>query len=235
MKTEILTRPVPDVGLQERLRMFQSSTLNKNKVPGLSLADLGDRFGYSPTTISKYLSDTFDGNLARLEQVLRDGLRQATERAHKISGLFSTPAEEKIRKTCYRLINEGWIGSLYGDGGIGKTLGTYPYLFENLGAVFVTLVFAKTSVGALTNVIYQQVKKPEEADYCKENETKWDYLVRVFKNSGRILIFDQAHLLRHGGRQFICDLNDATGLGSCLSATRLCSATGANNRSKAAD
>lgn len=190
----------PNVNLMAQLAKFRESG-------DLTWEKLGKLFGYSGSSLCKYCSGHFAGNLARLEKTLTDGLRNHPERAGGASKRFRTHASIQIEDMANVLKTNGWMGFGHGDAGVGKTFGADKLLLADLSAVFLTVISYMKDKTSLINMLWKQAgaeKKP-----C--GISKMEYLESVFRGSGRLLIVDQAHLLNRGGRQFFCDFGDRTG------------------------
>lgn len=98
------------------------------------------------------------------------------------------------------------MGIAYGEAGVSKTSGIQLVAQSDLSALFLTIRIYERRPKALIDLLCAQIGE-EARQFLKSRP---DYLEEVLKDSRRIIIVDQAHLLNKTGRQTFCDLHDAT-------------------------
>lgn len=192
--------------MNQHTRDLQAQLTRYKELKGLSFEELGASFGYSATALCRYLKGDFNGDLAKLEKALFDGLRAAEERERAAAGLFDSNPANVIRTVANKLRRNHWMGAVDGDAGVGKTCGANKLLLANLSAWFMTVCVYRRDKNALGKAMWEQMGNGTRG--CNRME----YMEEAAEGSGRILIVDQAHLLNKMGRQFFCDFHDRTGL-----------------------
>lgn len=175
----------------------------------LSQGDLGIELGCHASAVSKYLSGKPAGDVAKLEAVIEDVLKNAERRKNQTVELFVCDSYKKINSGLELIRKTNDIGLLHGEAGVGKTCGCQLYARYHPSAVLLTLSRWHRSDSAVCKLLFTEV---ETRGFKRSGMTKAEFLVSKFKHSNRLIIFDNAHRLSRTGREWIFDFVDQTGV-----------------------
>lgn len=189
--------------------------LDRRDNGGESNQTLAAKLGYrSGSTVSKYLNRKPEGNIAELESRIADLRdRQATTREELSSETFQTSVSRQFRAFCDSVHNSRRRGLLVGPAGIGKTIAMGQYLAGHPAAVGLTLDMASRDDAGIRRLLWDTFDHRGKAWMC---QPRWPQIVANYRNSGRLLIVDQAQRLSMSGLYMLHDLCDATGLSMVL-------------------
>ena len=192
----------------------------------LNNGDLARALGTSPAYISNLLSDTRRDDLP--DETRHRLLRQANDwiEEHHRQADMRRPANFVEHKAAKRLITAAkhtaamrCIGKAWGPTGIGKSE-TIRFLCSDdspiPGTFTVEIDDDCRSAGGLRNAIWTACRSRRG----QRAKASMALLYEKLANSGRLLIIDQAHLLRDNAFQTIMSLHDKAGIPILLVGTR---------------
>lgn len=170
---------------------------------------LGRRMNTSGTYISRAFTDSFTGDPAAFEASAREMLRNEAEarRANQTicdHGFLVEPMADFLNTTKHSKS----IGVAWCDPGKGKSKALESYRRKDKLCILVTAQMHMSGWRALRDEILNEI--PNKKRLKGESWDKW--IIRSFRDSGRLLIIDNAHLLTNGTRHWLAyDWHDATG------------------------
>ncbi len=196
-------------------------------VTGLSLTDVARRMGrgYSGPTLSIWRSfdpdgdREFRGDLDRITRGLNEFMEQATAQAlaPKPEGFVETTIAKGILTIIRRAIELRSMATVTSDSGRGKTM-----TFEAAAGVFpgAIMIRAKrrfrTSSG-VARLIAHELRIARPPRNAGDLQLK---LIDTLRDTGRLLIVDEAHQLTSDALEFIRDLHDECEMPIVLGGTR---------------
>jgi DNA transposition AAA+ family ATPase len=172
----------------------------------LSNSELGRELGFHPTQVSRYLSGKPDWNITRFEGVVRDVLASAANRELEAKDLFETSASRQINGALEDIRKTNDVGAIVGPAGIGKTRGIDLYLLVNPACLKMTVTEDQCDGDGLVGLLFTSVDTGTYDN--RTNRSQW--LRDKFHHSNRLLIFDNAHLIKKRGWDWIFNFQDAT-------------------------
>jgi len=188
--------------LAERLFAFQ-------KRQQLSDEKLGKKLGSTATYVSRYRSyheGKWTGNLLNFEEsisalLLKEELMNGDDITLSESGF----CVESVFEFLDFIHQNRHIGVGYGPAGPGKTCAGKLYAAKNPTCVYLHIWDWTTGRDKLLDELIKAARVR-----LGKNESKAEALVRTFRDSDRLIIIDNAHILTTRSRKFLMDFFDAT-------------------------
>lgn len=106
---------------------------------------------------------------------------------------------------------QGKLAVVYGDAGIGKTVAFRQYLRDNSLAIGITISPTYASITGVNELLAEQLGVRERVARKITNE-----IVRKLKDSGRVIIIDEAQHLTTRTLNHLRCISDESGVGICL-------------------
>lgn len=176
---------------------------------GLTHKKVASQLDYGLTQVTKYLGGKPDFNTGALEHKIRDLLRTAERREKYRVELFPTGVSRQVNAVCETIRKTDDFGLIHSPAGWGKSSGLKLYTLEYTLAVPIEVNRFNRGANDQTRLLWDQAGT---GGALKNRETRANWLVRVFKDSHRPILIDNAHRLTRGGLQFWFDFHDATGV-----------------------
>jgi len=186
----------------------------------LTNRELGKRLGgYSESLMGRALAQIsdvpskthFNGDVSKFEGAVRELFRHEEERrraplvALQSEG-FMVSAMADFLDT---LTHTGDIGIAYSPAGKGKTCGALVWHAHNKLAVMVTALKSRSGWRSIRDAIVAALPRGTSK---RHGETTAAFIQRIFHNSKRLLIVDNAHLLTESARYWLAyDWHGETG------------------------
>lgn len=183
---------------------------------GKSQQQIAKEIALSTSVISQFLNCTYSGNNEEIARVICKYLELARERMKET---HHTCFYEDMRNTkmvtlaCYNAHLRNDIVLVCGDAGAGKTTALKHYANEHPGIIMVTANACTSSAAAVLQLIAHATGKVISG----RKETLMENLVEYLRNTGRLIIIDEADHLTLSALQAVRHLNDAAGVGIVLS------------------
>lgn len=174
---------------------------------GLTNKRLADIFGINQVTetfISKYINDNLDRQIPEFDAVALDMVRAMRERMAFSSAIFPTSVVRKMGNVLTLIRKTGDFAVLTSPAGNGKTSAVAHFAVENPAAVCINLNATTREAGKVEGLVFRTTDHRE----WKGQTSRFDFLVKRFKGTGRILLVDNAQRLTMSGRQWIFDFSD---------------------------
>lgn len=181
---------------------------------GKTQSELARITGLSGATISQFLKGTYAGN----NEMVANAIMKAVEIEIRRKDSVKTPdfvmtriAEDVLTVVQYAH-NYKDIGVIYGDAGIGKTLALQRYAEENPGTIFITVNPTISNSQAILEELVEKLGKQEFGNRRKLRRT----VVSTLKDSGRLLIIDEAQHLQMSALETLRSIYDECKIGLVL-------------------
>jgi len=174
---------------------------------GLSTSAIAAGMGYSPATLSKYLSGKPDGDVQKLEALIEDVLAAERRQKASINALFQTAISEEIARRLEKIRKTGDVALLHGKAGIGKTCAIDLYAKEHPTTIAMTATIWRKNPVDVEGMLFNSL----ETRTWNGRQKRGDYVVDRLKDSGRLIIVDNAHRLKVFALAFLFDFHDLTG------------------------
>lgn len=171
-----------------------------------SNAEIGRMLNYSSAMVSNYANDLFRGDLAGFESRVSDLLRGEAIRRE-----FDCPfLDTSVTNQCANFIDgvraSSGVGVLHGDAGLGKSTGCRSYASGNPTSIYLEAdAFRPDATG-----VKQLLWSVTPATGYRANTSRVDHIFKSFRDSGRVLIVDNAQRLVGNGRHAFYDFHDKT-------------------------
>jgi DNA transposition AAA+ family ATPase len=180
--------------------------------PKETLQSLATRCGVDPSRVSHWLGGTPDTDCQRLERRMRDVLRQAARRQIAAVARCETNVESAIRATFEQIRKTADVGLVSGPAGIGKTLSIDAYRTGEDGqtALSITVVTWRATRDGVVKAIATALQ--DDGRQYPGTLSQADWIADTLRGSDRLVIVDNAHLLRGSGREYLFNLHDDAGI-----------------------
>jgi len=193
-------------GTFDRLQSYQT----RNK---LSDQQLGNRLGSNGTYVSRYRNNKFIGDLnefeGRIEQLLaREELMEGDEGKLCEKGFCVQPVADFLDL----VRNQRMMSVGHGPAGRGKSKACQLYTAKNKGTIYLHVNAWATG----RDRVIDDIARIAGVRRAKCDKSMTDALLRVLRDSDRLLIIDNAQRLTESGRKWLADFHDATRLGIAL-------------------
>lgn len=179
---------------------------------GLSLTAISRALGISTAALSQWFSDSYIGNIAKIDEAVKGFLERQRERktTKKIEFVMTSVVKKvfEVARICHL---DGEIGVLYGNAGIGKTEAVKEYARRNTDVILV-----EADLGYTAKVLFQELNKKLGMDGRGSIHDLFDDVVMKLKDSGRLIIVDEAEHLPYRALELLRRVYDKAGVGILL-------------------
>ena len=197
--------------LQQKLVEFKAKS-------GMNQTMLARGIGVSPASISMYLNDTYaekGGNYETIEPKIEAFLEvQESKAQHEelVLGFVSTKTTRRISEVMRDAHEAGDTVVIYGQAGLGKTQAVKNYCEKNPAAI---LIEANPSFTAL--VLMRKLAAAAKVSTVGSLNDLFESVSDRLRDSGRLIVVDEAENLPLRALEIIRRLHDDTGCGLVLS------------------
>lgn len=160
--------------------------------------------GVSETFLSKYINDNLDREVPEFEAIAMDIVRSLRERMSFASSIYQTSVVRKMGNVLHLIRKTGDFACLTSPAGNGKTSAVRHFAAENPSSVCINLNATTRDAAKVEGLIFRTTDHRE----WKGQSSRFDFLVKRFKGTGRLLIVDNAQRLTMSGRQLVFDFAD---------------------------
>jgi DNA transposition AAA+ family ATPase len=175
---------------------------------GITNAELGRRFGVSPTFISEYINDRLQRDPRDFDARARNILAALKARLEDATNLFETSVTRNIAGRIDMARRTQDVMLLVGPAGEGKTCGAKLFATANPGTIYLELASYQRTGSKVAGALYDKLERRND---WKGNTSRAEFVTLQLRGSHRVIIIDEAHLLDATGRQFLFNLNRDTG------------------------
>jgi len=196
--------------MEEKIQALREKLTAIMKKHGYSQARVARSLGFSGGALSAWLSGTYKGDNEQVAEAVRGYLRLETERQQKRrTGIpfTETSISEKIFKAARICHVEGEVGVAYGLSGIGKTYAVKQYAALNQDVILIEAdngYTAKDLFAELTRTI---------GEYASSINEMKNTIISKLKDSGRLIIVDEAENLPFKAIDLLRRVHDKAGVG----------------------
>lgn len=183
---------------------------------GKSQQQIAKETALSASVISQFLKQSYKGNN---EEVAKTVLKYLEMARLRMAGTEHVCFYKEMHNTkhvtfcCHYAHRHGCIALVCGDAGAGKTTALVRYAGEYPGVVMVTANACTSSAAS----ILQMVGRKTGRTLAGKKEAMMAALVDYFRDTGRLLIVDEADHLTLSALQAVRNLNDEAGIGIVFS------------------
>jgi len=194
-------------------RQLADELLEYRQAQGLTNHVLAQRFGESPTFISKYLHDKLDHDPKDFVARARNILSALRARLEDATNLFETSVSKNISGRIEMARRTQDVLLIVGPSGEGKTCGAKLFVAHNPGTIYFELASHQRTGNQIMGVLFAKLERRND---WKGNTARADFITAQLRGSSRVIICDEAHLLEQSGRQALFNLNRDTGCAVAL-------------------
>ena len=197
--------------LQQKLAEFKAKS-------GMNQTMLARGIGVSPASISMYLNDTYaekGGKYETIEPKIEAFLEVQESKAQReelVLGFVSTKTTRRISEVMRDAHEAGDTVVIYGQAGLGKTQAVKNYCEKNPAAI---LIEANPSFTAL--VLMRKLATAAKVSAMGSLNDLFESVSDRLRDSGRLIVVDEAENLPLRALEIIRRLHDDTGCGLVLS------------------
>ena len=197
--------------LQQKLAEFKAKS-------GINQTQLARGIGVSPASISMYLNDTYaekGGKYETIEPKIEAFLEVQESKAQReelVLGFVSTKTTRRISEVMRDAHEAGDTVVIYGQAGLGKTQAVKNYCEKNPAAI---LIEANPSFTAL--VLMRKLAAAAKVGAVGSLNDLFESVSDRLRDSGRLIVVDEAENLPLRALEIIRRLHDDTGCGLVLS------------------
>ncbi len=150
--------------------------------------------------------------------------QDARKRAASLTGNFVTTLKvaKDMLKTARLCRENGTMALAFGASGIGKSRCAVEIHAKYVGSIYLRVATGSRNPRGLTRALAEKLGVRSHSSYQKEREphTQLERVVNVLRDSGRLLILDEAAKLTDDAIELLRDLHDECGVPVLLIATR---------------
>jgi DNA transposition AAA+ family ATPase len=174
----------------------------------LSLSDLARQLASSTTIVSKYINGKPEGDVFRLESIIRDVLANETKRRQAKNTLFPTVVTRKAFTLLETIRETNDVGLISGPAGVGKTSAIQLYAAANPSSISLTATTWTRSCAGIEHLLFAALSTPRLNKHIRRAQ----HIADTLASSNRLLIIDNAHKLQPSALSWLFDLHDHTSI-----------------------
>ncbi|EMB3124646.1 AAA family ATPase [Salmonella enterica] len=181
---------------------------------GYSQGQVARAIGRSSATMNQYVQGKYNGDIADMEERIGHFLRRVREKqnALRIDERFvSTPTASKGLEVLSYAHLESEICVLYGAAGLGKTMILKEYSRRDSNVIFI-----EADPGFTARTLLEELCGRLRLSKNGNIHALIEACVEKLKDSGRLLVIDEAELLPYRALEVIRRLHDKAGIGVVL-------------------
>ena len=180
---------------------------------GASQTKVAKALGISPATLSYFLKGTYTGDTETVCDKVKDFLATETERAKfkTNDGIVQTSAFKTIQKFCSLVLAHQICGMLTGDAGCGKTTA-----LKEFAKTHPSVLLVEADYGYTAKALFDELCSQLGLDDRGSLDQKRSRIVAKLKDSGRLIIIDEAEHLPYRALELIRRVHDKAGVGIAL-------------------
>lgn len=179
---------------------------------GKSQSEIAKELGISPGQLSAFISGSYKSPhtlVPKIEALLsKDESRKLAPKAPPFTETTVSKQVMDVIEYCHL---QGKLGVIYGDAGIGKTMGIIRYCELNPMAVSITVSPAFATMSGVNDLLSEKIGVRE-----KNARRIYTEIVARLRGSGRVIIIDEAQHLTKKTLEHLRSISDETGVGICF-------------------
>lgn len=190
----------------------RESIIQYRDMSGKSQSEIAKELGISSGQLSAFISGTYKAPhtvVPKIEALLQRN--ESQKLAPKTPPFAETTVSRQVMDAIEYCHLQGKIGVIYGDAGIGKTMGIRQYCERNPMAILITVSPAFATMSGVNDLLSEQIG-------IREKNARRIYLEMVnrLKGSGRVIIIGEAQHLTKKTLEHLRSISDETGVGICF-------------------
>lgn len=196
------------MGYEEAVSFLRAYT----KQEGKTQAAVASELGLSGAAISSFLAGTYKTPhtiIPKVEALAK--IREKKMVAPKEPDFVETNVSRIVMNAISYAHLRGTISVVYGDAGVGKTCAVKQYMKNNSLALCITISPTYASITGVNELIAEQLGVRERVSRKITRE-----IIGKLKNSGRVLVIDEAQHLTVRALNHLRCLSDESGIGIAL-------------------
>jgi DNA transposition AAA+ family ATPase len=195
--------------IKKRLASFMKET-------GTSQNKVAKALGKSSSSLSQWQSGTYKGDNAAMEERVKDYLCAAEEgdgtaATLEEQGIIETGCYKAASKFCGLVFKNRMMGMLIGDAGAGKTTALRDYARKHPASILV-----EADPGYTPRVFFEELCARLNVSAPNTTHAKFMQAISRLKNSGRLLMIDEAEWLPTETLEYVRRIHDKAGIGIVL-------------------
>ncbi len=179
---------------------------------GKKQVEVASELGISGALVSSFLAGSYKTPHTMIPKIIE--LVRLNEKK-KVTPKEPDFAETSVSRTVFNTISyahlRGTVAVVYGDAGVGKTCSIREYMKQNSLALVITISPTYASITGVNELIAEQLGVRERVARRITRE-----IVAKLKNSGRVLIVDEAQHLTVRALNHLRCISDESGVGIAL-------------------
>ncbi|MDP8079547.1 AAA family ATPase [Phocoenobacter skyensis] len=175
---------------------------------------VAQHFEKSITTISQYLNGKYNGDVGELDRKTEELIALHKEKINEAkykTQFVRTMASKRGMDVMRYAHADGDINVIYGAAGLGKTQMLKQYAKENSSAVLI-----ETDPSCTAKVLLRKICEAVGANARGNNNELLEAIVSKLRDSGRLILVDEAELLSTRSLEFLRRIHDLTNVGVVL-------------------
>ena len=168
--------------------------------------------GLSTTTVSMWINGTYKGDNTKVTEKIKNFIKRENARyANWSIPIVEISIMEMVKEIARLCHTCGRIGVCVGVAGLGKTVAAKDYVSRYMDAILIESDYSYTARSLLLELHHKLGLSCKGSAYNLMNE-----VVDKLKNSGRLIIIDEAENLRREALEMTRRIHDKTGVGLLL-------------------
>ena len=180
---------------------------------GASQTKVANAMGISPATLSYFIKGTYTGDIGAICDKVKDFLEIEAQRESfkRDEGIVQTQCFKTIHKFCSLVLSHQICGMLTGEAGCGKTTALKAF-----AKAHPSIIFIEADHGYTAKALFDELCAELSLDDRGSLHQKLVRVVEKLKDSGRLIIIDEAEHLPYRALELIRRVHDKAGVGIAL-------------------
>lgn len=211
----VMTANLPEERMGDRkMSDLRQELKDLMEARGLSLSGVSRALGISSAAMSQWLSNTYAGNVSKINDAVKSFLQRQNERLKapkKVFEFVMTSVAQRVFEICRLCHLDVEIGVVYGEAGIGKTEAIKEYTKRNSDVILI-----ESDLGITAKTLFFELHKKVGMDGRGGLHYLFEDVVARLKDSGRLIIADEAEHLPYRALELLRRVYDKASIGILL-------------------
>ena len=178
----------------------------------LSFTTVSKALGIARSGLNMWINGNYPGNTSKIENAVKAFIEREKIRETNYSIDFMMTSIAKILFEVAEICHiQGEIGICYGRAGLGKTSAVKEYAKLNSDVILI-----EADLGYTPKILFSEIHNKLGFSECGTVYKMMNEIVDKFKDSGRLIIIDEAEHLPYKSLELIRRLHDKAGIGILL-------------------